>query len=436
MSELYSNKKILAPMVRAGRTPLRLLCLKYGADLCYTEEIVDKKLIESTRVINDALGTIDYRNGDDIILRLAPEEKGRCILQIGTNSGEKAAKIAEIVGDDVAGIDVNMGCPKPFSIHCGMGAALLTQTEKIIDILKSLKAAAKVPVTCKIRVLDNPEDTLKLVREIEKCGVSALGVHGRRRDERQPDQCRIEEIREVSRTITTIPIIANGFSGEIEQFSDIEKWRSATETSSIMIARKALSTPSIFREDGVLDKFEDIENFLELACQYDESYTMTKYVVQRILGSDQEHDPRGKATVAAGSVLQICKAFGKEEVFNKWNEDRKKKQSKKRARVDDDGVYNIEVSFPLKRLKNSVGFSPTPKMALHDYCVETKTPKATYEVTKRDDKRFIATATIGEKKFRSGIGQPNVRMAEQVAALAALHGMNIRNRLEGNWEED
>uniref|UniRef100_A0A1I7USU8 DRBM domain-containing protein n=2 Tax=Caenorhabditis tropicalis TaxID=1561998 RepID=A0A1I7USU8_9PELO len=436
MSELYSNKKILAPMVRAGRTPLRLLCLKYGADLCYTEEIVDKKLIESTRIVNEALGTIDYRNGDDIILRLAPEEKGRCILQIGTNSGEKAAKIARIVGDDVAGIDVNMGCPKPFSIHCGMGAALLTKTDTIIEILTSLKAAAKVPVSCKIRVLDNREDTIKLVKEIEKCGVSALGVHGRRRDERQPDQCRVEEVKEVAETITSIPIITNGFSGEIDRFEDIEKWREATGTSSIMIARKALSTPSIFRKEGILDKYKDIENFLELACQYDESYTMTKYVVQRILGGDQEHDPRGKATVAAGSVLQICKAFGMEDVYNKWKDERKKKESKKRARVDDDGTYNIEVSFPLKRLKNSVGFSPTPKMVLHDYCVEQKLPKPIYETVKREDKRFVSTACLGEKKYRSGVGQPNLRMAEQVAALAALHGMDIRSRLEGNWEED
>ena len=31
----------------------------------------------------------------------------------------------------VAGIDVNMGCPKEFSIKGGMGAALLTQPEKV-----------------------------------------------------------------------------------------------------------------------------------------------------------------------------------------------------------------------------------------------------------------------------------------------------------------
>lgn len=33
----YSNKLILAPMVRIGTLPTRLLALKYGADIVYSE---------------------------------------------------------------------------------------------------------------------------------------------------------------------------------------------------------------------------------------------------------------------------------------------------------------------------------------------------------------------------------------------------------------
>ena len=33
----YSRKNILAPMVRIGRLPTRLLALKYGADIVYSE---------------------------------------------------------------------------------------------------------------------------------------------------------------------------------------------------------------------------------------------------------------------------------------------------------------------------------------------------------------------------------------------------------------
>lgn len=39
-------------MVRMGTLPLRLLALRYGADIVYTEEIVDKKMVRTKRVVN------------------------------------------------------------------------------------------------------------------------------------------------------------------------------------------------------------------------------------------------------------------------------------------------------------------------------------------------------------------------------------------------
>ncbi|KHJ84776.1 dihydrouridine synthase, partial [Oesophagostomum dentatum] len=266
---------------------------------------------------------------DDIVLRISKaREQDRCVLQIGTNSGDSAAKVAKMVGTDVAAIDVNMGCPKPFSIHRGMGAALLTQVEKVKEILTSLKSVAQVPVSCKIRVLDDQAETLNLVREIEKCGVAALGVHARRRDERDPHPCRVDEIREIARTVS-IPVIANGGSGEISSYEDILKFRTDTGTSSVMLARKALSCPSIFRREGVLPFDEDIKSFLERACEFDENYTMTKYVVQRILGGKQETDPRGKQTVLAGSNQEICRAWGMENKYEECRRARLRMQCKR-----------------------------------------------------------------------------------------------------------
>ena len=76
--------------------------------------------------------------------------------------------MARRLEQDVAGIDVNMGCPKPFSLKGGMGAALLSHPTKVEvearasllplqvrDILTKLVAAVgeKIPVTCKIRLL-------------------------------------------------------------------------------------------------------------------------------------------------------------------------------------------------------------------------------------------------------------------------------------------
>ena len=75
----YIGKMILAPMVKIGTLPTRLLAIDYGADLVYTEEIIDWRLLRSKRIENDQLETVDYidQTDDTLVLRIAPKkEKG------------------------------------------------------------------------------------------------------------------------------------------------------------------------------------------------------------------------------------------------------------------------------------------------------------------------------------------------------------------------
>lgn len=51
----YVNKIILAPMVRINTLPMRLLALDYGANIVYTEELIDYRLIRCYRKINGNL---------------------------------------------------------------------------------------------------------------------------------------------------------------------------------------------------------------------------------------------------------------------------------------------------------------------------------------------------------------------------------------------
>lgn len=62
----YENKVILAPMVRVGTLPMRLLALSYGADIVYTEEIIDWKLIKSERRVNGKYSVPIKLNGREI----------------------------------------------------------------------------------------------------------------------------------------------------------------------------------------------------------------------------------------------------------------------------------------------------------------------------------------------------------------------------------
>lgn len=100
-----------------------------------------------------------------------------------------------------------MGCPKEFSIKGGMGAALLSKPDKVKAILTTLVNSAKIPVTCKIRVLSTIEKTLELALLIQSCGVSALAIHGRNINERPQDLNRNHFIKAIAEKMD-IPIIA------------------------------------------------------------------------------------------------------------------------------------------------------------------------------------------------------------------------------------
>lgn len=205
----FRGKKILAPMVRIGTLPMRLLCLDYDCDLVYTEEIIAKRFLNSQRIVNRNLDTIDFLEPGERfpLFRSCAKEKEKVVFQMATCDPEEAVKAAAMVQNDVSAIDVNMGCPKSFSLDGNMGAALLTQPILVEQILTALCQTSSVPVTCKIRVLPNIADTLELCRLIERTGVSALAVHGRTKDERPRHPNHDDIIRNIAESLT-IPVIA------------------------------------------------------------------------------------------------------------------------------------------------------------------------------------------------------------------------------------
>ncbi|GMF53775.1 unnamed protein product [[Candida] boidinii] len=176
----YKSKFVLAPMVRIGELPTRLVALRHGADLVWGPEIIDKKILTCERVVNTKLNTIDFLSTrgstkipgvTNLVFRTAPKlEENKLIFQMGTSDAELAVKAANIVVKDVSGIDINAGCPKHFSIHSGMGAALLSTPDLLCNILTSLVEQVgkpnNKPISVKIRLLPNKEDTLALVKRL------------------------------------------------------------------------------------------------------------------------------------------------------------------------------------------------------------------------------------------------------------------------------
>ena len=275
----YCGAWVLAPMVRINTLPFRLLCAEYGAHMVYSEELVDRSIASCRRSLS-ACGRVEYRNpGGKLIFSTIPHE--RVAFQLGTASGPDALAAANVVADDVRALDVNMGCPVKFSTQGGMGSALLTQPERIRDILTTLvrNFGGRRAVTCKIRILDSFPKTLELVRLIESCGVDAVAVHCRRVTDRPRFWAQWDVMRDLRAAIpTSLPLLLNG---DVFSLADANRAVEMTRANGLMLARGALWNPALFARD-------ETKLVTQVGCMACTSH-LQEPVSPSILGLTQSH---------------------------------------------------------------------------------------------------------------------------------------------------
>ncbi|CDH52452.1 trna-dihydrouridine synthase [Lichtheimia corymbifera JMRC:FSU:9682] len=320
----YNNKMFLAPMVRVGTLPFRLTVLDYGADLVWSEELVDKRVIGSVRKYNPITKTIEYWKENKLTFSTHENERGKVIFQLGTADPDLALKAALTVKQDVAGFDLNCGCPKRFSVHAGMGAALLTNPELLKKILINLVQNVGLPVTCKVRLLEDMEKTKELLKMIESTGVKAITVHCRYRDQRSSTPARWDEFKEAISVVKSIPVAVNG---DVFCYKDIESIKEKTNANSVMIARGAQYNPSAFRKEGLVSTREAAEAYIKWCVRVNNVYQNTKYVLLTM-----SNDPKYSKTDLYRKIQQaksnqaICEIFGMESFYNEIQELHKARQ--------------------------------------------------------------------------------------------------------------
>lgn len=293
----YTAKYVLAPMVRIGELPTRLVALKYGADLVWGPEIIDKKILTCERKENPALKTIDFisKSGNkkipgvtDVVFRTYPEmEKDKVVFQMGTANAELAVKAAQLIVNDVGAIDINAGCPKHFSIHSGMGAALLSTPDLLCEILTSLVEQVgkpnNTPISVKIRLMPTKEESLTLVNRLVRTGITNLTLHCRTREMRNreaPIRDYIDEIRDICHE-NGVSFIINGSVQSYQDYLDLqEKYGPKV---GAMVASAAELNPTCFSKDGQLSWWAVAKEFMRFANQFNNHISNTKYCLNRMI---------------------------------------------------------------------------------------------------------------------------------------------------------
>jgi tRNA-dihydrouridine synthase B len=155
-----------------------------------------------------------------------------------------AARIVEDLGFDL--VDLNLGCPAKKVVKCNGGSGLLRDLPLIRKIFESVRAAVKIPFTVKFRAGWNDDEIVcvDLARMAEDCGLCAVALHARTREQGYSGNARWEWIASVKQAIK-IPVIGNG---DIRSPEDACAMVTQTGCDAVMIGRMAPSNPWIFRQ--------------------------------------------------------------------------------------------------------------------------------------------------------------------------------------------
>ena len=235
---LAANNVVLGPMAGITEAPFRGICKRMGAGLTYTE------MISTTALHHNPDSAISKA-----LLTFSAEETPCAVQLFGSDPRvmvAQATRVLERHCEDVALIDVNMGCPVSKVVARNEGSALMRTPQLAAEIVQRLVSACDVPVTVKMRSgWDGASvNAVEFARAMEAAGASALAVHGRTRSQFYTGKADWDVIAAVKAAVA-VPVMGSGDVLSARAAADMLE---RTDVDGVIVARGARGNPWIFRE--------------------------------------------------------------------------------------------------------------------------------------------------------------------------------------------
>ena len=182
-----------------------------------------------------------------------------------------SAKIREL---GYSRIDINLGCPFPLQTKKGRGAALLSDPQKVQELMEAIKDNDDIHYSVKMRLgMSSAEEFYPLIDIINDAPLRHVALHPRVATQQYKGNVDMLSFERISGEITH-PLIYNGDITNLGEINSIDS-RYAT-LSAIMIGRGLLSDPCLSYEyvnNVQLSNKEKIAKILELHAHLLEHYS-------------------------------------------------------------------------------------------------------------------------------------------------------------------
>lgn len=190
------------------------------------------------------------------LLEFDPRERP-VALQLGGDDPDdlaRAAELAQQAGYDE--VDLNLGCPSPRVGRANYGVLLMRQPERVARCLRAMRAAVSLPVTAKIRLGldddDSPQFTESVTEALLEAGADRVIVHARKawteglspKQNRSVPPLRYDRVRALKARFPAARIELNGGVRSLDEaLAEL-----AGGVDGVMIGRAAIDDPYLFAE--------------------------------------------------------------------------------------------------------------------------------------------------------------------------------------------
>ena len=234
------NRFFLAPMEEVNDIAFRLLCKKAGCGLTFT-------------------GMTSPLNRKDIPLDDKPA------LQLFGITDEGITDFIKKYNKKVSMWDFNLGCPAKNARKKGHGA-YLTDLVAIEEIIQTMRKATKKPISIKIRKSPLSFQLLNLANKY----CDAIIIHPRTNSQGYSGKAEIAFAEKI-KSKAEIPVI---YSGDVDENNAPQLLK---KFDYVMIGRKAIGNPNIFRKLQNKKPNTTFLDYLKLAEKYKLYFRFIKF---------------------------------------------------------------------------------------------------------------------------------------------------------------